>query len=105
MLSSRVRNLSESETLKMARMARELRALGHDVISLSLGEPDFSTPLHIKEAAWQALQDGYTHYTPVNGLPELNKAISEKFQRDNGLDYRPDQIVVSNGAKQSVYNI
>jgi len=105
MLSTRVRNLSESETLKMARMARELRALGHDVISLSLGEPDFSTPLHIKEAAWQALQDGYTHYTPVNGLPELNKAISEKFQRDNGLDYRPDQIVVSNGAKQSVYNI
>ena len=69
MLSTRVRNLSESETLKMARMARELRALGHDVISLSLGEPDFSTPLHIKEAAWQALQDGHTHYTPVNGLP------------------------------------
>ncbi|MFZ4634509.1 MAG: pyridoxal phosphate-dependent aminotransferase [Saprospiraceae bacterium] len=105
MLSERVRNLSESETLKMARMARELRALGHDVISLSLGEPDFGTPQHIKAAAWQALQDGYTHYTPVNGLPELTKAISEKFQRDNGLDYRADQIVVSNGAKQTVYNI
>ncbi len=105
MLSERVRNLAESETLKMARMARELRALGHDVISLSLGEPDFDTPVHIKEAAWQALQDGYTHYTPVNGLPELTKAISEKFKRDNQLDYRPEQIVVSNGAKQTIYNI
>ena len=97
--------LSESETLKMARMGRELRALGHDVISLSLGEPDFDTPEHIKVAANQALQDGYTKYTPVPGLPELTKAISEKFRRDNHLDYRPDQIVVSNGAKQSVFNI
>ena len=89
----------------MARMARELRALGHDVISLSLGEPDFDTPVHIKEAAYQALRDGYTKYTPVPGLPELTKAISEKFQRDNNLDYKPEQIVVSNGAKQSVYNL
>ncbi len=97
--------LSESETLKMARMARELRAQGHDVISLSLGEPDFDTPEHIKVAATQALRDGYTKYTPVPGLPELTKAISEKFKRDNHLDYRPDQSVVSNGAKQSVYNI
>ncbi len=97
--------LSESETLKMARMARELRAQGHDVISLSLGEPDFDTPEHIKVAANQALHDGYTKYTPVPGLPELTKAISEKFRRDNHLDYRPEQIVVSNGAKQSVYNI
>lgn len=97
--------LSESETLKMARMARELRAQGHDVISLSLGEPDFDTPDHIKEAAYQALKDGYTKYTPVSGLPELTKAISEKFKRDNQLDYMPEQIVVSNGAKQSVYNL
>ena len=104
-LSQRVQALSESETLKMARMARELRAEGHDVISLSLGEPDFDTPDHIKEAAYQALKDGYTKYTPVSGLPELTKAISEKFKRDNDLDYRPDQIVVSNGAKQSVYNL
>lgn len=104
-LSERVQNLAESETLKMARMARELRAQGHDVISLSLGEPDFDTPDHIKEAAYQALKDGYTKYTPVAGLPELVKAISEKFKRDNQLEYRPDQIVVSNGAKQSVYNI
>ena len=105
LLSERVMALSESETLKMARMARELRAQGHDVISLSLGEPDFDTPEHIKVAANQALHDGYTKYTPVPGLPELTKAISEKFRRDNHLDYRPEQIVVSNGAKQSVYNI
>lgn len=104
-LSERVISLAESETLKMARMARELRAQGYDVISLSLGEPDFDTPDYIKEAAYQALKDGYTKYTPVAGLPELTKAISEKFKRDNGLDYKPDQIVVSNGAKQTVYNI
>ena len=104
-LSKRVQNLAESETLKMARMARELRALGHDVISLSLGEPDFDTPDHIKDAAYQALKEGYTKYTPVAGLPELTKAISEKFKRDNHLDYRPEQIVVSNGAKQTIYNL
>lgn len=104
-LSQRVNSLAESETLKMARMGRELRALGHDVISLSLGEPDFDTPNHIKEAAYQALKDGYTKYTPVPGLPELTKAISEKFKRDNNLDYKPEQIVVSNGAKQTVYNL
>jgi aspartate aminotransferase len=104
-LSQRVLGLAESETLKMARMARELRALGHDVISLSLGEPDFDTPNHIKEAAYQALKDGYTKYTPVPGLPELVKAICEKFKRDNGLDFKPENIVVSNGAKQTVYNL
>jgi aspartate aminotransferase len=104
-LSTRVQNLAESETLKMARMARELKALGHDVISLSLGEPDFDTPDHVKAAAFQALQDGYTKYTPVSGLPELTKAISEKFKRDNNLEYRPEQIVVSNGAKQTIYNL
>ena len=105
MLSQRVLGLADSETLKMARMARELKALGHDVISLSLGEPDFDTPDHIKDAAYQALKDGYTKYTPVAGLPELTKAISEKFKRENNLDYRPEQIVVSNGAKQTVYNL
>jgi aspartate aminotransferase len=105
LLSDRVQRLAESETLKMARMARELKALGHDVISLSLGEPDFDTPDHVKEAAMQALRDGYTKYTPVSGLAELNKAISEKFKRDNNLDYSPEQIVVSNGAKQTVYNL
>lgn len=105
LLSDRVNALAESETLKMARMARELRAQGHDVISLALGEPDFDTPLHIKKAAFEALKAGYTKYTPVAGLPELTKAISEKFKRDNDLDYAPDQIVVSNGAKQTIYNL
>jgi aspartate aminotransferase len=105
LLSVRVQKLAESETLKMARMARELKALGHDVISLSLGEPDFDTPDHVKEAAYQALKEGYTKYTPVSGLVELTKAVSEKFKRDNNLDYRPDQIVVSNGAKQTIYNL
>jgi aspartate aminotransferase len=105
LLSDRVMALAESETLKMARMARELRAQGHDVISLSLGEPDFDTPTHIKDAAYEALKAGYTKYTPVTGLPEITKAISEKFKRDNDLHYMPEQIVVSNGAKQTVYNL
>ncbi len=97
--------IAESETLKMAQMARDLRAKGHDVISLSLGEPDFDTPEHIKAAAVQALKDGYTKYTPVQGLPELTKAISEKFKRENNLNYAPNQIIVSTGAKQSIANI
>jgi aspartate aminotransferase len=104
-LSTLVNSMAESETLKMARMARELKAQGYDVISLSLGEPDFDTPVHIKEAAKKALDDGYTHYTPVAGLPELTEAISKKFKRDNDLDYAPNQIVVSNGAKQSIANL
>jgi aspartate aminotransferase len=104
-LSNFVNRMSESETLKMARMARELKAKGHDVISLSLGEPDFDTPDHIKEAAKDALDHGYTKYTPVAGLPELTQAISKKFARENDLSYAPDQIVVSNGAKQSIANL
>jgi len=105
LISERVKNMSESETLKMAQMARDLRAKGHDVISLSLGEPDFDTPDDIKQKAWEALQAGVTKYTPVPGLPELREAISEKFKLDNDLHYAAGQIVVSNGAKQSVYNI
>ena len=97
--------MAESSTLAMARMARELKAEGHDVIALSLGEPDFDTPDHIKEAAKRALDAGYTKYTPVNGLPELREAIVRKFRRDNGLDYTVDDIVVSNGAKQSIANL
>jgi len=97
--------IAESETLKMAQMARDLRAKGHDVISLSLGEPDFDTPVHIKKAAMQALEDGYTKYTPVQGLPELTKAIAEKFKRENNLDYAVNQIVVSTGAKQTIANV
>lgn len=89
----------------MAQMARDLAAEGHEVISLSLGEPDFDTPDHIKAAAKKALDDGYTKYTPVPGLVELRKAIQTKFKRDNGLDFSLSQIVVSNGAKQSIANI
>jgi aspartate aminotransferase len=104
-LSSLVRNIAESETLKMAQMARDLKAKGHDVISLSLGEPDFDTPDHIKMAAVKALSEGFTKYTPVPGTADLLDAISKKFKRDNDLDYAPNQIIVSNGAKQSISNV
>ena len=104
-ISRLVAEMQESATLKMAKMARELKAQGQDVIDLSLGEPDFDTPVHIKEAAKKALDDGYTKYTPVNGLPELRQAIAAKLSRDNDLQYTINQIVVSNGAKQSVYNL
>ena len=96
--------MAESETLAMARMSRELTAQGHKVINLSIGEPDFNTPDFIKEAAKEALDQNFTRYTPVSGYPELRKAICEKFKRDNGLDYQPEQIVVSTGAKQSIAN-
>ncbi|MEL6923675.1 MAG: pyridoxal phosphate-dependent aminotransferase [Bacteroidota bacterium] len=104
-LSMRIQRMEESATIKMAQDARNLAAQGHDVISLSLGEPDFDTPQHIKDAAVQALADGYTKYTPVPGLVELREAIKTKFKRDNNLDYEVNQIVVSNGAKQSIANI
>ncbi|MCL4162302.1 UNVERIFIED_CONTAM: hypothetical protein GTU68_040268, partial [Idotea baltica] len=97
--------MNESATLAMAKKARELKGQGHDVIALSLGEPDFDTPDHIKEAAKKALDDGYTKYTPVPGLMELREVIVEKFKRDNGLTFTPSQIAVSNGAKQSIANI
>ena len=105
LLSKRISTLPQSATIQMAQMSRDLRAKGIDVIDLSLGEPDFDTPQHIKEAAKKALDDGYTHYTPVPGLVELRDAISRKFQRDNQLSYSPDQIVVSTGAKQSIANL
>lgn len=105
LLAQRVVQMEESATIKMANLARELKTQGHDVISLSLGEPDFDTPVHIKEAAKKALDDGYTKYTPVPGLLELRKAIQIKFQRDNNLQFGLDQIVVSNGAKQSIANL
>ena len=104
-LSARVNNMAESATLLMSKLAREVTAEGHNVISLSLGEPDFDTPDHIKAFAKQALDEGYTKYTPVPGLPELREAIITKFKRDNDLDYKMDEIVVSNGAKQSIFNI
>ena len=104
-VSERLNRLSESATLAMARMSRELKAQGHDVIALSLGEPDFDTPDFVKEAAKKAVDNNFSHYTPVPGLAELREAIAEKLKRDNGLDYTPDQIVASTGAKQSIANV
>lgn len=104
-LSDRINNLSTSQTLAMAALARELKAQGKDIISLSLGEPDFNTPDFIKEAAKKAIDDNYSTYTPVDGYAELKEAICNKFKRDNNLDYKPANIVVSTGAKQSLYNV
>jgi aspartate aminotransferase len=104
-VSDRLNRLSESATLAMAQMSRELQAKGIDVISLSLGEPDFDTPEFIKEAAKKAIDDNYSHYTPVPGLPELRSAIAAKFKRDNNLDFTINQIVTSTGAKQSLTNV
>ena len=105
LLSNTIKSLSESATIKMAQMARDLKAEGHDVIRLSLGEPDFDTPLHIKEAAVEALNAGHTKYTPVPGRIEFREAIRDKFLRDNNLNYGLDQIVVTNGAKQAIANV
>lgn len=104
-LSDRINNLSTSQTLAMAALARELKAQGKDIISLSLGEPDFNTPDFIKEAAKKAIDENYSTYSPVDGYLELKDAICRKFKRDNNLDYKPANIVVSTGAKQSLYNI
>ncbi len=103
--SSRLNRFSEPETLKMARLGRELRSQGIDVVDLSLGEPDFDTPAHIKEAAKKAIDENYSHYTPVSGYLDLREAVCYKLKRDNNLDYKPEQIVVSTGAKQSLANI
>lgn len=105
LLSDRINNLEVSQTLAMAAKVRELKAEGKDVISLSLGEPDFNTPDFVKEAAKKAIDENYSTYTPVDGYLELREAISKKFKRDNNLDYKPSQIVVSTGAKQSLYNV
>ena len=104
-LSSLLDRFAEPETLKMAKLGRELRAKGIDIIDLSLGEPDFITPIHIRDAAKKAIDVGYTFYTPIAGFAELRKAVSEKFRRENNLDFTPQQIVVSTGAKQSIANV
>ncbi|MEN9335060.1 MAG: hypothetical protein RLZZ500_47 [Bacteroidota bacterium] len=104
-LSDRINSLSTSQTLAMAALARELKAQGKDIISLSLGEPDFNTPDFIKEAAKKAIDDNYSTYSPVDGYLDLKEAICRKFKRDNNLAYTPANIVVSTGAKQSLYNI
>ncbi len=103
-LSQRVQDISESQTIAMARKSRELKAEGIDIISLSLGEPDFTTPQIIKDAAKKAIDDNYSYYTHVSGYLELRQAICEKFKRDNKVVYTPEEIVVSTGAKQSIAN-
>lgn len=103
-LSSFLQRFNEPETLKMAKLGRELRAKGVDVIDLSLGEPDFDTPEHIKDAAVKAIHDNWSHYTPVPGFLDLREAICTKLKRDNNLDYKPENIVASTGAKQSLAN-
>lgn len=104
-IANRILNMAESETLAMTAKARELKAQGKDVISLSIGEPDFNTPDAVKEAAKKAIDDNFTHYPPVPGYQDLREAISKKFRRDNGLDYKPEQIVVSTGGKQAIYQV
>ena len=104
-LSDRIKSLPVSQTLAMAAKARELKEQGKDIISLSLGEPDFNTPDFIKDAAIQAINDNYNSYSPVNGYADLREAICRKFKRDNNLDYNANQVVVSTGAKQSIANV
>src|SRR5574344_2436217 len=103
-LSDRINRLSPSATLAMSQKSNELKAQGVDVINLSVGEPDFNTPDHIKEAAKKAVDSNFSFYTPVPGYPALRKAIANKLKVENGLDYTADQIVCSNGAKQAVCN-
>src|SRR6476469_7399148 len=104
-LSSLLQKFNEPETLKMAKLGRELRTKGLDITDLSLGEPDFDTPAHIKEAAIQAINENYSHYTPVAGYLDLREAVCLKFKRDNNLDYSQENIIISTGAKQSIANI
>lgn len=104
-LSDRINNLSESATLKMTKLGRDLAAKGVNIISLSVGEPDFNTPSNVKEAAKKAIDQNYTHYSPVSGYPDLRQAIADKLKRENNLDYDSSQIVVSTGAKQSLSNV
>jgi len=104
-LSDRINSLSESQTLAMTSLARDLKAQGKNIISLSIGEPDFNTPDFIKDAAKKAIDDNFTHYSPVPGYPELREAICTKLKRDNNLDYSPNEIVVSTGAKHALANL
>ncbi len=104
-LSSRLQKFNEPETLKMAKLGRELRGKGIDVIDLSLGEPDFDTPDHVKVAGKKAIDENYSHYTPVAGYADLREAVCTKLKRDNNLDYKPENIITSTGAKQSLANV
>jgi aspartate aminotransferase len=104
-LSARLMSLSDSQTIAMNQKSKDLQAQGIDVINLSVGEPDFNTPDHIKAAAKKAIDDNFSFYTPVPGYPELIKAVQQKFKNENGLDFAPDQIIISNGAKHSISNV
>ena len=105
MLTDRVNILSESITIAISTLAQELKAQGKNILSFSAGEPDFDTPQVIKDAAIKAINDGFTKYTAVDGIPELKAAIALKLKRDNGLEYKPNQIIANNGAKHSLYNL
>ncbi|MDO5616207.1 MAG: pyridoxal phosphate-dependent aminotransferase, partial [Cruoricaptor ignavus] len=104
-LSDRINRLSYSQTFVMSNKVREMKALGIDVISLTIGEPDFDVPDHIKQAAHDAINENYSHYSPVPGFLELREAVAEKLKRDNNLKYEPTQICISNGAKQAIINV
>ena len=103
--AKRIEVLEESQTIAMAKASRQLKSQGYDVVNLSFGEPDFKTPEHIREAAKNFIDQGYVYYTPVAGIPELRQAICEKFKRENNLDFKPEQIIVSTGAKHSLMNL
>ncbi|MDE6135132.1 MAG: aminotransferase class I/II-fold pyridoxal phosphate-dependent enzyme, partial [Muribaculaceae bacterium] len=104
-ISPRVRALAASQTLAMSQKSAELKAAGIDVINLSVGEPDFNTPAHIKAAAIKAIEENYSFYSPVAGYMSLRKAIADKLSRENGLSFAPEQIVVGNGAKHALCNV
>src|SRR4051812_38072562 len=104
-ISARAAALSPSLTLAIDSKAKQMKAEGQDVVGFGAGEPDFDTPQHIKDAAAKALAAGFTKYTPSSGIPELRQAIVDKFKRDNGLTYKPSQVIVSNGGKHSCYNV
>lgn len=104
-VAHRLENIEESQTIAMSKLSRELQEQGHDIINLSLGEPDFTTPDNIRDAGKQAIDNGFTHYSPIAGFQDLRVAICGKFLRENALNYTPDQIVVSTGAKQSIANV
>ena len=105
MLTKRINALSESITIAVSNLAQELKAQGKDILSFSAGEPDFDTPQVIKDTAIKAINDGFTKYTAVDGIPALKQAIIDKLQRENGLTYTPAQVIVNNGAKHSLFNL
>ncbi|MBI3991417.1 MAG: aminotransferase class I/II-fold pyridoxal phosphate-dependent enzyme, partial [Candidatus Omnitrophica bacterium] len=104
-LAERIKSVAPSATLTITSKAKKMKAEGIDVVSFGAGEPDFDTPEHIKQAAIEAIKSGFTKYTPTTGIPELKEAICEKFKKDNNISYEPSQIVISCGAKHSIYNV